>query len=134
MATLEKSTPVLYGVLLGTVLSDIIPTPGDALYFHFHKIIRDKWANGELTSGQYWFREGLIYYTLNSAWWAVVGLAVYYTPGNFQQKLKTGLMVAGSGIAIAVIAKNIQHDNRDKLQEKNAMKTELLNNSSNGQS
>jgi hypothetical protein len=122
----ENKTGLLYAGMLGLILSDIIPTGGDAAYFYFHRKIRDKWAKGEYTSKQYWLREALAYYLLNSAWWAMVGAAVYFTPGNYKKKLQTGVILVGAGIAISVIAKNIGKDEKEKLAEINLEKEKLL--------
>lgn len=42
-------TAVLYGLGIGLVLSDVIPTVGDGLYFKIERNLRDKWKRGEIT-------------------------------------------------------------------------------------
>lgn len=117
MVMKENKTGLLYATLIGLVASDIIPTPGDALYFWLHKKIRDKWTRGEYTAKQYWIRESFYYYFLNSTWWALVGTAIYFTHGNYKNKLKTGIILAGAGVMISVLFKIIQKDENDKLAE-----------------
>jgi hypothetical protein len=121
----ENKTGLLYAGLIGLIASDIIPGGGDAAYFYIHKKIRDKWTEGKYTSKQYWAREALIYYTLNAAWWTIIGTAVYFTPGNYKNKLKTGVLLIGVGIAVAVIVKNIEKDEKENLAEIQQEKEDL---------
>lgn len=123
----EGNTGLLYAGMIGLVASDIIPTPGDALYFHYVKKWRDQWTNGKLTSKQYWLREAAGYYLFNSVYWLSIGLIVYSIPGDFRKKAKVGLALAGTGIVAAVFFKNIQKDEQDGLAQENAKKTQLLN-------
>lgn len=123
----EGKTGLLYAGMLGLIASDIIPTGGDFLYFKKHKEWRDKWAKGELTSKQYWTRELLGYYTFNSGWWLMVGLAVYFTP-KYENKLKVGLALIGTSAVAAIIYKNITKDESDHLAEQNALKQKLIEN------
>ena len=123
----EGKTGLIYAGMIGLIASDIIPTLGDALYFHKHKQWRDRWTKGELTSKQYWTRELLGYYTFNSGWWLLVGLAVYFTP-KYENKLKVGLGLIGAGAALSVIYKNIQKDEKDQLAQINAAKEKIYKN------
>jgi hypothetical protein len=125
---LKGESGLLFAAVGGAVLGDLIPTPGDALAFHLQRKLRDKWSKGEITSKQYWGREALYYYTLNSTWWLLVGLATYYTPGETQKKIRTLLALTGAGIVFSVIYKNIKKDEAEKLAEKNALKQRLLEN------
>jgi hypothetical protein len=123
----EGKTGLIYAASIGLVLSDIVPTPGDALYFYKHKQWRDKWANGEFTSKQYWMRELTGYYTFNSAWWLLVGVGTYFIPGDWKTKLKFLLAVSGAGLVFTVVYKNINNDQKDMLAEQNALKQKLIN-------
>lgn len=122
----ENKTGLLYATLVGLWLSDVLPTPGDAVYFYYTKKWRDQWSNGELTSKQYWFRQGAGYYLFNSTWWLLVGTAVYFTPGTFKDKMKIGLMLAGTGAVIGVFARNIKKDEEGKLAEINKAKSDQV--------
>jgi hypothetical protein len=121
----ENKTGLVYAGMLGLWLSDVIPTGGDAIWFYYEKKWRDMWAKGELTAKQYWTRELFGYYFFNSTWWLMVGAAVYFTPGDYKKKLKIGILLAGAGTAIAIITKNIQKDEFEKLAEKNLAKQQL---------
>jgi hypothetical protein len=122
---LKGDNGLLFAALAGLVLSDIIPTPGDALYFHYVKKWRDMWSAGKLTSRQFWTKEALAYYTFNSTWWLIVGFATFATPGKAQNKLKTLLALTGVGIVAGVLIKNVKSDEADQLAEKNLAKETL---------
>jgi len=101
---------VLYAGALGLLLSDILPTPADALYFNLQQKNKAKLESGEITPKQYWQRDAIYYYGLNPIWWALVLGAMYYTKGDYSQKAKVGVGLLASGIVIAVIHKNIKKD------------------------
>jgi hypothetical protein len=122
---LEGDKGLLFATFAGLILSDIIPGPGDALYFHFNKKWRDQWSKGELTSKQYWSREALAYYLFNSGWWTIVAIATLSTPGKFENKLKTLIALIGGGFVVGVLINNIKNDEVNKLSEINQEKEKL---------
>lgn len=101
---------VLMAGFVGLVLSDVIPTPGDALYFWDQQRLRKKFDNKELTAKQYWLKNAAGYYVYNSAWWAIVFGIVMLSKGSYSQKLKLALALTGTGLIVGVISKNIQKD------------------------
>src|SRR5690242_9363556 len=102
---------ILIAGFLGLVFSDIIPTHGDALYFWDQQRLKKKLDTGIITPKQYWIKNAMGYYLYNSAWWSIVFGIVVLSKGTFNQKIKLGLGLAGSGAVIAIIAKNIKLDN-----------------------
>ncbi|MDD4970807.1 MAG: hypothetical protein PHT07_15375 [Paludibacter sp.] len=122
---LKGDKGLLLATFAGLILSDLIPGPGDAIYFHYNKKWRDQWAKGELTSRQYWTRETLAYYFFNSGWWTLVAIATLSTPGKLENKLKTLLALTGAGFVAGVLIKNIKSDEAEKLAEKNLAKEKL---------
>ena len=101
---------VLYAGAVGLILSDIVPTPADALYFYSEKRLRDKWKAGEITPKQYWERTAMAYYLYNPIWWTLVLGALYYTKGDIKQKVKIGVGIVGIGAVIGVIYRNYTQD------------------------
>jgi hypothetical protein len=104
---------VLIAGFLGLILSDVIPTPGDALYFWDQHRLRKKMEAGEITPRQHAVKNALGYYAYNSLWWATVFGIVMCTKGDFKQKLKMMLGLAGSAAVFAVIFKNIRDDEKE---------------------
>ena len=101
---------VLYVGLIGLLLSDIIPTPADALYFNLERKLRDDWKVGKLTAKQYWARETAYYYGLNAIWWLLVIILATKIPGTAKKKMNVALGLIGTGAVVGVIHKNIQKD------------------------
>ena len=64
----DHSTAAIYVLMIGLLLSDIIPTPGDALFFSYTRGLRDKYINKEITPKQYWDRTAAGYYFFNALW------------------------------------------------------------------
>ena len=101
---------VLYAGALGLLLSDIIPTPADGVYFWLLRREREKLVNGQITPKQFWERETLAYYGLNPLWWSIVLGAMVYTKGDYTNKLKVGLGIVSAGAVISVIYGNVKKD------------------------
>ena len=101
---------VLYAGALGLILSDVIPTPADALYFRLTAKNKAKLESGDITPKQYWTRDLILYYGLNPLWWTLVLGAMVATKGDFSQKAKIGVALLAGGAVIGVISKNINEE------------------------
>ncbi len=103
-------TGILYAGLIGLALSDIIPTPADALYFYNQQRLKEKFAKKEITANKYWFKEGANYYGLNLLWWLTVIGVVSITKGGLKRKASVGIGMVAAGAVLGVIALNIKKD------------------------
>jgi hypothetical protein len=101
---------VIYAGAIGLLLSDIIPTPADGVYFYLEQKNKEKLNNKEITPKQYWRREAFAYYGLNPIWWSLVLGAMVLTKGHYTNKLKVGLAIVGAGAVIGVLNQNIKKD------------------------
>lgn len=101
---------ILYAGAIGLLLSDVIPTPADALYFNLQQKNKAKLEAKQITPKQYWTRDAMYYYGLNPLWWGLVLGALYYTKGDYTQKAKVGLGLLATGVVVAVLHKNIKKD------------------------
>lgn len=101
---------VVYAGAIGLLLSDIIPTPADSLYFSLMQKEKRKLENKEITPKQYWTKEAVLYYGLNPLWWSLVLTAVYFTKGDYTNKMKVGFGVISAGFVFSVINSNIKKD------------------------
>ena len=105
-----ENTKILAAVGVGLILSDIIPTPADAVYFSMQQKNKEKLQNKEITPAQYWTRDALAYYGLNPLWWILV-LGISLGLGkNFMQKRNILIGLAAGGIVVGVILRNIKKD------------------------
>lgn len=95
---------------IGLVLSDVIPTPADAIYFHLMQKNKKRLENKQITPKQYWTREAVLYYGLNPLWWSLVLGTMLLMKGDYTQKLKVGVAIIGAGAVAGVINKNIRKD------------------------
>ena len=101
---------VLYSVLLGMLLSDITPTPADALYFNTEFNLKKAIEEGKITASQYWWRDAIAYYGYNSIWWGLVIGATVAIPGGLNAKVKMAVGLIAGGAVFGVLAKNIKKD------------------------
>lgn len=97
---------------LGLVLSDIIPTPADGLYFHIQQKNKENLEKGLITPSQYWTRDALAYYGLNPIWWlTVVGVSASFGK-TYEQKRNIGLSLMAGGLVFGVLYKNVKKDQK----------------------
>lgn len=103
---------VLYAGAIGLLLSDILPTPADSIYFRLQEKNKTKLEKGEITPKQYWTRDALAYYGLNPIWWGLVLGVIFITKGDFTSKAKVGLGIIAGGVVIGVLNKNIKEEEK----------------------
>ncbi|HEX4850346.1 MAG TPA: hypothetical protein VFV08_06045 [Puia sp.] len=119
----KEGKALLYALGIGLILSDIIPTPADAVYFNIERNLRNKWQAGTITPGKYWGLTTAAYYGLNPVWWTMVLGVLLLTKGSALHKLKIGSAIIGSGAVIAVVYKNIQADKKQLEQQQQGSPT-----------
>ena len=101
---------VVYAGAIGLLLSDIIPTPADAVHFSYMQKQKHKLEKKEITPKEFWRNQAISYYALNPLWWSIVLGALYLTKGTYSQKAKVGLAIIAGGAVIGVLNKNIKKD------------------------
>lgn len=117
--TESNKTKALYAVGLGLLLSDLIPTPSDAVYFYRQRINKQRLEKQEITPKQYWLKDAINYYGLNALWWGGVLLATYYIGKDYKQKRNILIGLIAGGAVVGVIAKNIKKD--EEFYKKNGI-------------
>lgn len=113
----EYGAGVLYAGAVGLILSDIVPTPADALYYYTEKKLREKWKNGEITPEKYWEKTAMAHYLYKPIWWILVLGVIYNVPGDLTKKAKVGMAVVGAGAIIGIIYRNYSQDITQVRQE-----------------
>lgn len=103
---------VLYAGLIGLLVSDIVPTPADAIYFRLMEKNKQLLEEKKISPKQYWTRDAAMYYGLNPLWWLLVLGIVVKTKGGLDNKLKWGIGLIGAGAVIGVLSKNIKEEER----------------------
>lgn len=106
----KRHNQLLIAVGLGLILSDIIPTPADAVYFHYEQKNKQKLEEGKITPKQYWIRDAALYYGTNPIWWAgVLGFSLLVGK-TFEQRRNLLITLIAGGVVIGVLNKNIKKD------------------------
>lgn len=106
----NHKTNLLYALGFGLLLSDLIPTPADALYFYKQRKNKEKLESKEITPKQYWVRDAFGYYGFNALWWSAVLGATYVLGKDYKQKRNILIGLVAGGLVVGVIAKNIKKD------------------------
>lgn len=101
---------VLYAGMIGLILSDIVPTPADALYFMREKKLRDQWKKGQITPEKYWAKTATAYYLYNPLWWILVlGVTVAFD-AELNKKMQLALSLIGAGAVTGIVFKSMKKD------------------------
>jgi uncharacterized membrane protein YkvI len=106
----SNKTHLVYAVGVGLLLSDMIPTPADALYFYKERVNKEKLTKGEITPKQFWTRDAIGYYGYNALWWSLVLGATVMFGKDYKQKKNIMIGLVAGGLVVGVIAKNIKKD------------------------
>ena len=113
-----ENTKLLLAVGVGLILSDIIPTPADGLYFKWQQSNKEKLNKGEITPKQYWTRDAPAYYGLNPIWWSLVLGASVYMGKSYEQKKNIMLSLIAGGVVLGVLLKNVKKDEKFYAEHK----------------
>ncbi len=113
-----NDTKLLLAVGVGLILSDIIPTPADGLYFKLQQTNKEKLSKGEITPKQYWTRDALAYYGLNPLWWGLVLGTSLYLGKDFKQKKNIMIGLVAGGVVLGVLYKNVKKDEKFYAEHK----------------
>lgn len=113
-----ENTKILTAVGIGLVLSDIIPTPADAVYFSMQQKNKELLQKGEITPKQYWTRDAVAYYGLNPLWWLLVLFLSIGLGKNFAQKRNILIGLAAGGVVLGVLYRNIKKDSETQTNNK----------------
>ena len=101
----RHSDGVLYAGAVGIILSDIIPTPAEAMFHYREKNLRKKWEDGKITPQQYYRGSYQSLHLSKSIWWIGILAAMYFKKGNTNQKAMFGLALVGGGAVAGIIYK-----------------------------
>jgi len=107
---MNEKSHLLIAFGVGLIVSDILPTPADAIYFNYMRNNKQKLENGTITPKQYWTRDAMAYYGLNPLWWGSVLGASLLIGKDFTQKRNILLGLIAGGFVIGVLHKNIKKD------------------------
>lgn len=113
----RHSNGVLYAGAVGIILSDIIPTPAEAVFYYREKNLREKWEEGKITPEQYFRGSYQSLHYSKSIWWIGVLGAMYFKKGNTNQKAMFGLALVGGGAIAGMVYKMMRKDFDDVKAE-----------------
>lgn len=113
----RHSDGVLYAGAVGIILSDIIPTPAEAVFYYREKVLRKKWEDGKITPQQYYRGSYQSLHLSKSIWWIGVLAAMYFRKGDTNQKAMFGLALVGGGAVAGMVYKMMRKDLDDVKDE-----------------
>lgn len=105
---------LIYTALIGAVLSQCLPNPGDAVFFWRQDVDKSKLDKGEITVKQYWIRDAVGYYGFSAGYYILVLGTVMAMGGSYKNKSRLLMGLVAGGLVVGVVAKNIQKDSQVK--------------------
>lgn len=93
---------------IGMMISDLIPTPADAIWIMCERWLEKNRMN--LSPEEYWGRKMLAYYLPNAGYWLGITLLIYYLKFPFEDKLKIFIGLISGGAIVGFVLKYILED------------------------
>ncbi len=113
----ENASAGLYTLLIGMAAGNLLPSPSDALFFRYERKLRDDWKAGKITAKEFWTRNTCAYYFLPFTYWALLAFIVVNIKTNYHNKLKIAGALIGAGVALGVVLKMMQTDEKQLEKE-----------------
>lgn len=115
-----KGNAIIYTALIAAALANCIPTPFDAIYFRRQQSLKAKLENGEISVNRYWYQDIGEYYLWTALWYGALIGVVATVQGEYKTNARMLVALAGSGLVVGVLIKNIQKD-KEILALKNTL-------------
>ena len=104
---------LIYTALLAGAICNSLPTIADSLYFYLEDVWNKEKEEGKITPERYWGNQIIGYYGITSSYYLIL-LVTMIALGktDYSTKAKILLALAGGGVVIGVIFKNIDRDKK----------------------
>lgn len=120
----RHSDGVLYAGAVGIILSNIIPTPAEAVFYYREKSLKKQLEEGKISPEAYYRGNYRSLHYSKSIWWIGILAAMYFHKGNTQNKAMFGLALVGGGAVAGLVYKMMRKDfDEVKVEVENALTT-----------
>lgn len=100
----EHKTALLYSVLAGAIVSDVVPTPASAFAYYKKQRLKAAETSGTI-DGEAESKIGRAYYNALPIWWGTVFALIHFKKGGFDEKIKLAAILVGGGAVIGILFK-----------------------------
>jgi hypothetical protein len=99
---------IIYTALIAGAIANTLPTPFDGIYFRRVNELRIAYDNKEITAEKMETSIALEYYLWTSLWYVALFGGIYAFGGKYHNNARILLVLAGGGLVIGSVQKNIQ--------------------------
>jgi len=110
---------LIYTALIAAAVANILPTPFDGIYFRRVNTLQREYDEKKITAEKLEWHVAGEYYLWTSLWYVALFAGIYSFGGKYKDNAKVLLALAGSGLVIGAVAKNIKINKEIEAKKQN---------------
>jgi hypothetical protein len=110
---------LIYTALIAAAVANTLPTPFDGIYFRRVNTLQREYDEKKITAEHLEWHVAGEYYLWTSLWYVALFAGIYSFGGKYKDNAKVLLALAGSGLVIGAVAKNIKVNKEIEAKKQN---------------
>jgi hypothetical protein len=110
---------LIYTALIAAAVANTLPTPFDGIYFRRVNTLQREYDEKKITAEKLEWHVAGEYYLWTSLWYVALFAGIYSFGGKYKDNAKVLLALAGSGLVIGAVAKNIKVNKEIEAKKQN---------------
>jgi len=110
---------LIYTALIAAAVANTLPTPFDGIYFRRVNTLQREYDEKKITAEKLEWQIAGEYYVWTSLWYVALFAGIYSFGGKYKDNAKILLALAGSGLALGAVAKNIKINKEIEAKKQN---------------
>jgi hypothetical protein len=111
---------LIYTALIAAAVANTLPTPFDGIYFRRVNTLQREYDDKKITAEHLEWHVAGEYYLWTSLWYVALFAGIYSFGGKYKDNAKVLLALAGSGLVIGAVAKNIKINKEIEAKKQNS--------------
>ena len=110
---------LIYTALIAAAVANTLPTPFDGIYFRRVNTLQREYDEKKISPEKLEWHVAGEYYLWTSLWYVALFAGIYSFGGKYKDNAKVLLALAGSGLVIGAVAKNIKINKEIEAKKQN---------------
>jgi hypothetical protein len=110
---------LIYTALIAAAVANTLPTPFDGIYFRRVNTLQREYDEKKITAEHLEWHVAGEYYLWTSLWYVALFAGIYSFGGKYKDNAKILLGLAGSGLVLGAVAKNIKINKEIEAKKQN---------------
>jgi len=110
---------LIYTALIAAAVANTLPTPFDGIYFRRVNTLQREYDDKKISAEKLEWHVAGEYYLWTSLWYVALFAGIYSFGGKYKDNAKVLLALAGSGLVIGAVAKNIKINKEIEAKKQN---------------